>query len=67
MSKITIDLSGPDGNAFYLLGKVRQFGQQLEFSKEKQSEISKEMKSGDYDNLLSVFEKHFGEYVKLQR
>lgn len=30
-------------------------------------EISAEMRSGDYENLLKVFGKYFGEYVDLER
>jgi len=28
--------------------------------------ILNEMKAGDYENLLSVFERHFGEFVTLK-
>ena len=61
---IVIDLTGPDGNAFALLGYAKRFTKQLglEFD-----EISKEMTSGDYENLLEVFDKHFGEFVILER
>ena len=61
---IVIDLTGPDGNAFALLGYAKRFTKQLglEFD-----EISTEMTSGDYENLLEVFDKHFGEFVILER
>ena len=61
---IVIDLTGPDGNAFALLGYAKRFTKQLglEFD-----EISKEMTSGNYENLLEVFDEHFGEFVILER
>lgn len=59
-----IDLTGPDGNAFALLGFAKNFANQLglEFSK-----ISDEMTSGDYKNLIEVFDKYFGSFVILER
>ena len=59
-----IDLTGPDGNAFALLGFANNSANQLglEFSK-----ISDEMTSGDYENLIEVFDKYFGSFVILER
>ena len=50
-----IDLNGPDGNAFAL---------QLKLDGEK---IADEMTSGDYENLIEVFDKHFGAFVILEQ
>jgi len=61
---IEIDLTGPDGNAFVLLGKAKNLAKQLELDGDK---IIEEMTSGDYDNLLDVFDKHFGSFVTLYR
>jgi len=66
-SKPTIDLTGPDGNAFALIGYARKFAKQLDFTKEQIETIIAEMMSGDYENLISVFDKNFGEYVDLER
>lgn len=63
---IIIDLSGPEGNAFSLMGKVKVYGKQLEMEKSEIDAIIDEMKEGDYNDLLDVFENHFGEYVLLQ-
>lgn len=63
-SKIEIDLTGPDGNAFYLLGMARKLAIKLNLDGEA---ICNEMKTGDYENLLKVFDKYFGEYVTLYR
>ena len=61
---IEIDLTGPDGNAFVLLGKAKNFAKQLELDGDK---IVDEMTSGDYENLLEVFDKYFGSFVILYR
>ena len=66
-SEITIDLTGPDGNAFVLLGKAKSFAKQLGMSGAKAERIVYEMQSGDYENLLNVFDKHFGSFVTLYR
>ena len=65
--KIEIDLTGPEGNAFVLMGYAQQYGKQLEWDKEKQDEVRKEMTSGDYENLIQVFDKYFGDFVDLMR
>jgi hypothetical protein len=59
-----IDLTGPDGNAFALMAYARRFGKQLELDWKS---IIEEMKSGDYENLIKVFDKHFGDFVILER
>jgi len=63
-SEIEIDLTGPDGNAFALMGYAKNFSRQLGLDFK---EIQTEMTSGDYKNLLEVFEKHFGSFVTLYR
>ena len=63
-SMIEIDLTGPDGNAFVLLDYAKNLSKQLDISYEK---VKSEMTSGDYENLLIVFDKYFGEYVILYR
>jgi len=62
--KIVIDLTGPEGNAFCLLGYARRFSEQLGLNYE---DIQKRMTSGDYENLLKVFDKEFGKFVILER
>jgi hypothetical protein len=61
---LVIDLTGPQGNAFYLLGfaskNARKFGL-------NGLDIVEEMKSGNYENLVATFDKYFGEYVILER
>lgn len=59
-----IDITGPDGNAFVILGYAKKYAKQLELNWDQ---IQKEMTAGDYENLLQVFDKYFGEYVDLLR
>jgi len=59
-----INLKGPDGNAFALLGYAKRFGKDLGLDWKA---ITEEMQEGDYDHLLTVFDSHFGEYVDLIR
>ena len=66
-SEMIIDLSGPDGNAFVLLGYARSFSNQLGNSKEETESIVTEMMSGDYENLINVFDREFGTFVILER
>ncbi len=61
---VEIDLTGPDGNAFTLIGIASNLAKQLDLDKKK---IREEMMSGDYENLLKVFDKHFGHFVTLYR
>jgi hypothetical protein len=62
--KIAIDLTGPQGNAFVLLAYAKQFARQL--GKDASSIITK-MKSGDYENLVEVFDDEFGDYVDIYK
>lgn len=62
--KIEIDISGPAGNAFCIMGYARQYAKQLNMDPKP---IIEEMMSGDYENLLEVFDKNFGDYVDLVR
>jgi hypothetical protein len=59
-----IDLTGPDGNAFFLCGIAGKWARQLDLDGDK---IVGEMIKGDYENLVEVFDKHFGDYVTLYR
>ena len=64
-----IDLTGPDGNAFALLGFAKNFCKQLDFSNDMKlwDKVRTEMTSGDYENLLEVFDSYFGTFVILER
>jgi hypothetical protein len=61
---IEIDLTGPEGNAFNLLGLASKLAKQFDLDAEI---IHKEMIAGDYENLVQVFDRYFGTMVILYR
>lgn len=62
--EIVIDLTGPQGNAFFLLGTARKLAKQLGIPHQP---IEDDMMSGDYENLIQVFDDNFGSFVILER
>ena len=65
--EIVIDLTGPQGNAFCVLGYAQNFAKQLGYSPEAISELLDEMRSSDYEHLIKTFDDHFGDFVVLER
>lgn len=65
--KIEIDLTGPEGNAFYLLGLVDTLGTQLNIPLKIRRDIKQLMMTGNYDELLKTFDIWFGDYVVLYK
>jgi len=63
-SGIEIDLTGPDGNAFVLIGTAGNLAKQLGLDAKA---IREEMMKGDYEHLVNTFDKHFGHFVTLYR
>ena len=63
-SEMVIDLTGPDGNAFVLMATATNLARKLGLDSDK---IVKDMKSGDYENLVNVFDNYFGSFVILER
>jgi hypothetical protein len=61
---IVIDLAGAEGNAFYILSLAKRLSRTLE---KEWHLIQDEMTSGDYDNLVNVFDKHFGDIVTMYK
>ena len=62
--KIEIDLTGPNGNAFYILGVAKNLCKQVGIDSKP---LLDEMMSGDYENLIEVFDKKFGSVVTMYR
>lgn len=62
--EFVIDLTGPEGNAFALIAHAGGLANQLGLDRDQ---IVREMQSGDYENLVEVFDKYFGDYVILER
>jgi hypothetical protein len=65
--KQVIDLTGPQGNAFYLLGLAVKLCNQIGFSGLATQGILEDMKNGDYEHLITRFDYHFGELIDLER
>lgn len=63
-SKIVVDLTGPQGNAFYLLGLAKKLCKDNDGVWDI---VSKQMQSGDYEHLVATFDKYFGTIVTLER
>ena len=59
-----IDLQGPQGNAFALIATAEDLLSQLNQTHLFEM-MRTEMMSGDYDKLIGIFEKNFGDYVEL--
>ena len=64
---IVIDLTGPEGNAFYLIGLAKNLARQLNYNKTDIDILMLDLKSGSYEDLIQVFDEHFGNYVILER
>ena len=61
---IEIDLTGEQGNAYYLLGLAKSLCNQLGLD---YSDVRAEMTESDYENLLKVFDGYFGTFVTMYR
>ena len=61
---IVIDLTGPEGNAFFLMGRARNWAKQLGRDGDA---IITEMMEGDYEHLVEVFDREFGSFCTLLR
>lgn len=61
---IEVDLTGPAGNAYCLIGYAKDWSKQLGLDWDT---IDNELTSGDYEHLLEVMEKYFGDFVIFYR
>lgn len=59
-----IDLKGPLGNAFYLMGAAEKLMKELEWYPEIVERVLEDMKGGDYRHLIEVLEDELGGYVE---
>jgi len=62
-TEIVIDTTGPNGNAVALIKAAQAYATQLGLDGDA---IKVEMMAGDYSNLLSVFDDHFGDHITLE-
>tara|TARA_B100001250_G_C19273943_1_gene560338 strand:+ start:140 stop:361 length:222 start_codon:yes stop_codon:yes gene_type:complete len=67
LQEVVLDLTGPTGNAYDLLGQAKNFARGMGMSDSEVEEILNEMKSGDYENLIQVFNNNFGHFCTLER
>ena len=58
-----VDLTGPDGNAFALIGMVYEICEEIDRNPNR---IVRDMKSGYYDNLVEVFKRELEGYVEVE-
>ena len=65
--RLEIDLTGPQGNAYFLMGTARKLGRQLCWDEDEIQTLLKQMTRGDYENLVNTFDKYFGDFVTLYR
>ena len=63
-TKIEIDLTGPEGNAFALLGIAKDLCHKTGIEWEP---VKNEMTSSDYEWLLQVMDYHFGDFIIMYR
>lgn len=64
VKKLEIDLTGPDGNAFMLIGIAKKLARQLDLDPDL---IADEMMMGDYEDLLATMEHYFGDFIIMYR
>ena len=62
-----IDLTGPEGNAFVLLGYADRWARQLGYSDFDRLCLLDNMKLSTYDMLVEIFDREFGHFVTLYR
>jgi hypothetical protein len=70
-SRVEIDLTGSQGNVFYLLGFATKLAKRINLLTESDTydheEIKLDMMSQDYEHAIDVLEEHFGNYIILYR
>lgn len=64
--KHTINLDGPQGNAFILIAEAKNIMRALGWGKAKQDEVIDLLKLSDYTNLIKTFDSFFGDFVTLE-
>jgi len=62
-----VDLSGPQGNAYALMGVARSIGRQLNRPYNEIKDIETKMMSGDYDYLVKVLFLEYGDFIQFKK
>ena len=61
-----INLDGPDGNAFALMAYAKLYARDVGYASDEIEYMVAKMLSGDYNNLVKVFDEYFDGYVVLE-
>ena len=64
---IEIDITGPEGNAYVLMGYAAKLCKKLGYDHDRKERILDEMRLTDYEGLLHTFDREFGTLVTLWR
>lgn len=65
-TRTEIDLTGPQGNVFFLIGQGLRWGQDIfAWEKEEREAFKAEMMSDDYTHAVETFNNHFGFFCDL--
>ena len=67
-TEIVIDLTGPEGNAFYLIGTAKRLAKDvLGYDRDRWAAVERDMMSHGYEHLVQTFDTLFGNFVILER
>ena len=61
-----INLDGPDGNAFALMAYAKLYARDVVYASDEIEYMVAKMRSGDYKNLVKVFDEYFDGFVVLE-
>lgn len=64
---LELDLTGPQGNAFVLIGLARKLARQIGYTDEDYIGMMLCFQMGDYENVVQEFDRRFGHFVTLYR
>jgi len=65
--KIELNLNTAEGCPVNLVGVCKKISEQIGLSKQREKEILAEMLSGDYETIIDVMNREFGNYLILFR
>ena len=67
-TKVEIDTNEPEGNAFAIMANCKKINNELQLGYDMDKIIFDEMwNAKNYDELLEIVEKYFGDYVIIYR
>ena len=66
--EIVIDLTGPEGNVFYLIGTAKRLAKEVfGYDRNRLDSLQRDMMSHDYEYVVQKFDSLFGHFVTLER